>query len=234
MASRLLILYGTQTGTAKDLSERIARDALRTDVKPFLHPMNYMSVGELSTWIAGSIVIFVVSTTGQGDTPKTMDVLWKALCKKSLSQELFKGMKFAVIALGDSSYPKFNFVGKRLFRRMMQLGGKPILNICLGDDQHDLGYEGVVDPWLEEFWHLCAPKGFEPESEYDWDCSFHLQSLPPTIDVDYLKIDGTGVKMTEVQLIENRRLSHVDHFQDLRLISIPACDALKYAPGIKK
>ena len=37
----------------------------------------------------------------------------------------------------------------------------------LGDDQHDLGPDFVIDPWLEKFWNLALqmyplPPGMEP------------------------------------------------------------------------
>ncbi len=38
------------------------------------------------------------------------------------------------------SIDRYNFVGKKLHRRLLQLGGKPLLPLALADDQHDLGY----------------------------------------------------------------------------------------------
>lgn len=34
---------------------------------------------------------------------------------------------------------RFNFVAKKLYRRLRQLGGAALLPVCLGDDQHELG-----------------------------------------------------------------------------------------------
>lgn len=34
---------------------------------------------------------------------------------------------------------RFNFVAKKLYRRLLQLGGNALLPMCLGDDQHELG-----------------------------------------------------------------------------------------------
>lgn len=60
--------------------------------------------------------------------------------------------RFAVLGLGDSSYAKFNFAAKKLNKRLLQLGGQPLIPIGLGDDQHDLGYDAVVDPWINSLW----------------------------------------------------------------------------------
>lgn len=34
---------------------------------------------------------------------------------------------------------RFNFVAKKLHRRLLQLGASALLPVCLGDDQHELG-----------------------------------------------------------------------------------------------
>ena len=75
--------------------------------------------------------------------------------------------RFAVLGLGDSSYAKFNYAAKKLYRRLLQLGGKPLLHLGLADDQHDLGADAVVDPWILDLWSklsdLCPlPEGVIP------------------------------------------------------------------------
>lgn len=37
------------------------------------------------------------------------------------------------------SWSRFNFIAKKLHRRLLQLGGSPLAPAALGDDQHDLG-----------------------------------------------------------------------------------------------
>lgn len=53
-----------------------------------------------------------------------------------------------MLGLGDSSYAKFNFVAKKLHRRLTQgLGATALCPVGLADDQHDLGPSAVIDPW---------------------------------------------------------------------------------------
>ena len=35
---------------------------------------------------------------------------------------------------------RYNFVAKKLYRRLLQLGGKSILPLGLADEQHEFGY----------------------------------------------------------------------------------------------
>ena len=76
-------------------------------------------------------------------------------------------LNFAVMGLGDSSYQKYNFAGKKLYRRLLQLGAKPLLDLGLADDQDELGVDGVLEPWRAELWrtiakHLVNARGVQP------------------------------------------------------------------------
>ena len=63
---------------------------------------------------AEKLVIFICSTCGQGDTPENMKQLWRFLRRKDLPPNSLDGLNFAVFGLGDSGYPIYNAVARRL------------------------------------------------------------------------------------------------------------------------
>ena len=67
-----------------------------------------------------------------------MKSFWKFLLRRNLPPDSLETMSFGVLALGDSSYQKFNSCGKRLQKRLQQLGAKPLVSIGLADDQVQL------------------------------------------------------------------------------------------------
>jgi sulfite reductase alpha subunit-like flavoprotein len=67
-------------------------------------------------------VVFVVSTSGQGDTPGTMRALWRSLLRRSLPPGCLAGLNFAIAALGDSGYALFCAAARRARARLVQLG----------------------------------------------------------------------------------------------------------------
>jgi sulfite reductase alpha subunit-like flavoprotein len=146
---KILILYATQTGNAQDVAERVGREAARHHLQPLVASMHSYPPSNLPT---EQYVIFVVSTTGQGDPPDSMRAFWKFLLRKSLGPQWLAGTRFAVFGLGDSGYQKYNVTGKKLDRRLSDLGGKPLLPKGLGDDQHPSGFEAGLDPWLASLW----------------------------------------------------------------------------------
>lgn len=83
-----------------------------------------------------------------------------------------------MFGLGDSSYPHFNFAAKKLFKRLLQLGGTPLLPRGDGDDQHALGLEGALDPWLQQLWDILLTKYPLPEGVSVLpDSTLYLHSL---------------------------------------------------------
>lgn len=152
---RLLILYASQTGNAQDAAERIGREAERRCCHALVVSMEDFDVRRLPN---EALVIFVVSTTGQGDPPDSMKAFWKFLLMRSLGQLWLEGMLYALFGLGDSGYQKFNIVAKKLDKRLSDLGAHPIIERGLGDDQHRSGYEAALDPWLALLWTTLKDK----------------------------------------------------------------------------
>ncbi|XP_066309595.1 NADPH-dependent diflavin oxidoreductase 1 [Miscanthus floridulus] len=149
-SGRLLVLYASQTGNAMDAAERVGREAERGGC-PAVDVLS-MDSFDPSRLPSERFVVFVVSTTGQGDPPDSMKGFWRYLLRKDLDRQWLEGIHHAVFGLGDSGYQKYNFAAKKLDRRLLHLGAEPVLEIGLGDDQHPSGYEGALDPWLLSMW----------------------------------------------------------------------------------
>ena len=123
----LLVLFGSQTGTAQEVAERVGREATRLHFSVVVSAMDSFPLANLPT---APLVVYVVSTTGQGEEPDNMRKAWKFLLRRSLAATSLQGQAFGVLGLGDSSYPKFNHVAKKLSRRLAQLGADQLLQVC--------------------------------------------------------------------------------------------------------
>ncbi|XP_026960006.1 NADPH-dependent diflavin oxidoreductase 1 isoform X1 [Sagmatias obliquidens] len=170
---------------------------------------------------------------GQGEPPDNMKSFWRFIFRRNLPSTSLCQMDFAVLGLGDSSYAKFNFVAKKLHRRLLQLGGSALLPVCLGDDQHELGPDATIDPWLHDLWEkvlgphpLPLDLGLSPPG-IPWPSKFtlkFLQEVPSTCSEE-LCVAGTDPQgpPSELQpflapMVTNQRVTGPSHFQDVRLI----------------
>nr|XP_039265010.1 NADPH-dependent diflavin oxidoreductase 1-like isoform X1 [Styela clava] len=146
---RIVILYGSQTGTAQDVAENIGAQSRGTHFEASVMELDAYSIQNL---IEEDFVLFVCSTTGQGETPDNMKKFWRFIMRKNLPNDSLQKLSYGVLGLGDSSYAKYNFIAKKLDRRIQQLGGKKLVDIGLADDQHEWGADATVDPWVTGMW----------------------------------------------------------------------------------
>ncbi|CAM0135330.1 unnamed protein product [Umbelopsis sp. WA50703] len=168
-----------------------------------------------------------------------MKRFWKFLLRKNLPAGILGQMEYTVFGLGDSSYQKFNYPAKKLYKRLSQLGAISIHPRGDGDDQHYLGLDGGLDPWLGGLWpkimeRYPLPSGVEiiPADFmlFVLDCyctpppSFHLEFLKDTTlngvehsnGVEQIKHEGTF----DAIVTKNERITTADHFQDVRHIEL--------------
>ncbi|KAG8686045.1 NAPDH-dependent diflavin reductase [Ceratobasidium sp. 394] len=228
----ILVLYGSETGNAKDAAERIGRTARQ---HRFLARVVGMDNFPLPTLIDEPLVIFVCSTTGNGVEPANMTPLWRALLRAELPSDLFEEMDFAVLGLGDSSYQRFNWAAKRLQRRLLSLGGQQICDRGDADDQDARGPDGVIDPWIQTlFERIRARYPLPPGVDILPETGLYPATLK-TIPCTTPPASNGNVQDPEalhhVTLTQNTRITRGDWYQDVRHIILKADEDIKYEPG---
>eukprot|EP00798_Chlamydomonas_sp_ICE-L_P025328 gene25328-10984_t len=105
MDAPLLILYGSQTGNAQDVAERVSREGQHMLFNTRTMAMDSYAVTQLPQEQA---VVFVCATSGQGEMPDNMKQSWRFLLRKNLPPDSLSSMSYAVFGLGDSGYPQYN------------------------------------------------------------------------------------------------------------------------------
>ncbi|KAK6022596.1 flavodoxin [Ostertagia ostertagi] len=209
----LLVLYGSETGTAEDVAEGLWKEARLLDVPARLFGMDEYDIENLPNERA---VAFVVATTGQGEIPPNMRSAWLRMLRKSLPRDWLQHINFGVLGLGDSSYQKYNFASKKLFRRLLQLGANSLLDIGLADDQHELGVDGAAIPWKKEFWEKLRSTNLFHSMKVEVD---HSIILPPKYQLQFdndssnCRVKPDTQAYHEVVVDSNSRVTAAEHFQ---------------------
>jgi sulfite reductase (NADPH) flavoprotein alpha-component len=116
-AMPLLILFGSQTGTAEALARRVAAEAGKRGFKPQVMEAN---AAQKLDWKSESCLLVITSTYGEGDMPDNAQCFWDWLQTDDV--KTLANISFAVLALGDSHYEQFCAAGKKLDTRLEQLG----------------------------------------------------------------------------------------------------------------
>jgi sulfite reductase (NADPH) flavoprotein alpha-component len=140
----LTILYGSQTGNAKRLAERLAADVQAAGLPVRLVRADAYRTNELKK---EKFLYLIISTHSQGDTAEPPDDsrgFFEFLTGRRAPE--LPDLSYAVLALGDSSYADFCGIGRRLDERLTELGAHRLFTRAEADV--DIGQ--VASPWAEE------------------------------------------------------------------------------------
>lgn len=137
------IIVGSVYGNAQNAAEEA-----QTFLSNQGHEVELYTDADLSLFNDHDSFLVVTSTTGVGDVPPNLELFY-ADVKDSLP--LITGKKFAVIALGDSSYgDSYCGAGKQMFELLNELQGSAIESLVEIDAMETFEPEANVLTWLEE------------------------------------------------------------------------------------
>lgn len=182
---QVLIIYGSQTGTAEELSGRLAKDFFRYSQKALVVDPEEIDVEDLSRLpeIENILLVLCVATYGEGDPTDNAHALFDYIKETDTD---FSAVKYAVFGLGNKTYEHFNEVGKIFDQRLEELGAERVYQLGLGDD--DANLEEDFMRWREGFLPAVAQRfTWELNAEAESQRQYRLETIEDTTTVTLFK-----------------------------------------------
>jgi len=137
----LTILYGTETGNAREVANSLGASAKAQGLAAEVFDMGHYKERRLKD---EQDLLIVVSTYGEGDPPQPAVGFFDFVEGRKAPK--MEGARFAVLALGDSTYELYCEAGKRLDKRFEELGATRLFDRV----DSDIDYEDPAALWSEK------------------------------------------------------------------------------------
>jgi sulfite reductase (NADPH) flavoprotein alpha-component len=202
-SKKITIAYGTETGNAKKLATAFAAKAKKSGVQAKLVSLDQYKVADLPK---ESYFLTVISTQGDGEPPAGAKKFYDHIHNNGFQ---IKGVKYGVLALGDTSYPLFCKAGEDVDEQLGKLGGERFIPL----QKCDTDYEAEAEAWFGQV----------------------MQKLNSASAVDAVVVQpavkkATGKKIYTGTLLTNINLNDRGSIKQTHHLEISAEDVV-YAPG---
>eukprot|EP01099_Mayorella_cantabrigiensis_P006139 TRINITY_DN5079_c0_g1_i2.p1 TRINITY_DN5079_c0_g1~~TRINITY_DN5079_c0_g1_i2.p1 ORF type:complete len:383 (-),score=78.34 TRINITY_DN5079_c0_g1_i2:5-1006(-) len=96
------------------------------------------------------VVLFIVSSTGEGDPPDSCLKFQRNLRSKTLPPHHFSHLHYTLLGLGDTNYQTYQGYPKKLDARLSELGAKKFYP--RGEVDEAIGIEEQIEKWVQGLW----------------------------------------------------------------------------------
>lgn len=137
----LLVMFGSQTGSAQELAKRLAKEAsARGCAARVVDAAAHGSVD----WKKETNLFIVTSTYGDGDIPDNAQDFWTWL--QTEAAQGLAHLRYSVLALGDRNYADFCAAGQKMDARFEQIGATRMHPRA----DCDVDYEATASTWIRD------------------------------------------------------------------------------------
>lgn len=135
---KITIAYGTESGNSKKLATDFGAKAKRQGINAKVVNLEQYRLNDLPK---EEYFFTVLSTQGEGDPPEGAKKFYDHIHNNGFK---LNGLKYGVLALGDTSYPLFCKAGEDVDEQLKKLGGERVVPL----QKCDTDYEGEAENWF--------------------------------------------------------------------------------------
>ncbi|KAI0314013.1 putative cytochrome P450 oxidoreductase [Amylostereum chailletii] len=181
---RLVIFYGSQTGTAEEYAIRIAKEAKsKFGLASLVCDPEEYDFENLDQIPEGSAAIFVMATYGEGEPTDNAVQLMQNLSDSSFEfsngEHSLPNLKYVVFGLGNKTYEHYNLISRQTDEYLQGMGATRIGERGEGDD--DKSMEEDYLEWKDGMWEAFSKEMGVEEGQGGDSADFAVSELEDVV-----------------------------------------------------
>ena len=209
LALKPLIIYGTETGNSKKVASGLLASFKKDKIQAKAVDVFQFDASKLEK---ESLLLFVMSTQGEGEFPQNAVAFYEKL---KASETSLNKVSYAVLGLGDSSYPLFCNAGLLLDEVLAEKGAKRLLPLV----KADVDFADAVTNWEADLKKVFQNQSAEPVIAKTASAVSHKKNYTGVISHRVI-LNDTG---------SNKQTYHIEITSDDEVVYEPG-DALGIVP----
>ena len=186
-ATKLTVLYGTESGNAEKLADLSVKTAKKRGFQAVAKNMSDIAPADLAKV---DNLLVIVSTWGDGEPPESATSFYKEFMNGAVPE--LKKLRYSVCALGDTAYEKFCQTGKDIDARLEALGATRILPRQDCDVEFDEPHAAWLDAALKAFGPSAATATVEFAAAAPVATEFGKKNPFPSELLEKVLLNGKG------------------------------------------
>jgi NADPH-ferrihemoprotein reductase len=159
---RVIVFYGSQTGTAEDYASRLAKEcSQKYNVSAMTADLEEYDMEHLDELPTDKLAIFVLATYGEGEPTDNAVQFWELINQEQTPEfsqtdsaedpsQPLKNLRYFGFGLGNKTYEHFNEAIRVVDKKLTAFGAKKLGECGEGDDDGSLEEDFMA--WQENMW----------------------------------------------------------------------------------
>ncbi|MBV9455041.1 MAG: cytochrome P450 [Rubrobacter sp.] len=199
----LLVLYGSNLGTAEDIAHHIADDARTRGFTTIVAPLD-----DYVEKLPKEGAVLITTSSYNGTPPDNAAHFFDWVCNDSLSTDALKGVRYTVFGCGDHDWAAtYQRVPKMIDTQLEAHGALRVYQRGEGDQSDD--FDGQFRGWYEPLWSSLAGALGTPIDGHDASVKGHRYEVE-LLTVEEAEVSPLVVEYDakQMEVLENRELQH--------------------------
>ncbi|ENH71776.1 NADPH--cytochrome P450 reductase [Fusarium oxysporum f. sp. cubense race 1] len=189
-----IIFYGSQTGTAENYAQKLAREASsRYGLDPMVADLEEYDYNDLSELSKQVVLMFVLATYGEGEPTDNAQDFYTYITGGEDGDQPdadLQNVKYVAFGLGNSTYEHYNAMVRRVSKALDQLGAKNLASVGEADDAAGTTEEDFL-AWKQDMWPKLVQEFGLQERDVAYESTFGV------LERDDLSASSPGVFLGE-------------------------------------